>query len=147
MAAPSTNPFERGCPRQIGRIHRSHTVGGANGTTMVVMFVDCCVSGARYFPYYSYCRNSTGWEFFVPAGTVNSYKGFGRIKKLLPRRIPTVGIVPKVPSTTNTTINKHHHHGGALWPLLRRGIYGSAQSEASNLFKRGWTRACWLGLI
>ena len=25
-------------------------------------------------------------------------------------------------------------------PLLRCGIYGSAQSEASNLFKRGWAR-------
>jgi hypothetical protein len=37
-------------------------------------------------------------------------------KKLPPRRIPTVGIVLKVPSTTNTTINKHHHHGGAVRP-------------------------------
>jgi hypothetical protein len=27
-----------------------------------------------------------------------------------------VGIVRKVPSTTNTTINKHHHHGGAVRP-------------------------------
>ncbi len=27
-----------------------------------------------------------------------------------------VGIVQKVPSTTNTTINKHHHHGGAVCP-------------------------------
>jgi hypothetical protein len=25
-----------------------------------------------------------------------------------------VEIVPKVPSTTNTTIPKHHHHGGAV---------------------------------
>jgi len=32
-------------------------------------------------------------------------------------------------------------------PLLRRGIYGSAQSEAGNLFKRGWARAVWLGLV
>jgi hypothetical protein len=36
----------------------------------VVMFVDCCVGGGRYFLYYSYCRNPTGWEFFVPAGTL-----------------------------------------------------------------------------
>ncbi len=27
-----------------------------------------------------------------------------------------VGIVQKVPSTTNTTIHKHHHHGGAVCP-------------------------------
>jgi len=37
--APSANPFERGHPRRIGRIQRYHAVGGANGTTMVVMFV------------------------------------------------------------------------------------------------------------
>jgi hypothetical protein len=37
--APSNIPFGRGYPRQIGRIQRYHTVGGANGTTMVVMFV------------------------------------------------------------------------------------------------------------
>ncbi len=56
--------------RQIGRIHWSHAVGGANGSAMVVMFMDCCVGGGRYFPYYSYCRNPTGKEFFVPAGTL-----------------------------------------------------------------------------
>jgi len=33
------NPFRRGCPRLIGHIQRYHAVGGANGTTMVVMFV------------------------------------------------------------------------------------------------------------
>ncbi len=32
-------------------------------------------------------------------------------------------------------------------PLLRCGIYGSAQSEAGNLFERGWARAVWLGLV
>jgi hypothetical protein len=36
----------------------------------VVMFVDCCVGGGRYFLYYSYRRNPTGREFFVPAGTL-----------------------------------------------------------------------------
>jgi hypothetical protein len=35
--------------------------------------------------------------------------------------IPTVGIVQKVPSTTNTTIHKHHHHGGALCPSYDMG--------------------------
>ena len=33
------NPFQKGCPCPIGRIQRYHTVGGANDTTMVVMFV------------------------------------------------------------------------------------------------------------
>jgi hypothetical protein len=33
------NPLQRGCSRLIGRIQRYHAVGGANGTTMVVMFV------------------------------------------------------------------------------------------------------------
>jgi hypothetical protein len=33
------NPFQRGFPRPIWRIQRNHAVGGANSTTMVVMFV------------------------------------------------------------------------------------------------------------
>jgi hypothetical protein len=37
---------------------------------MVVMFVDCCVGGGRYFLYYSYRRNPTEKEFFIPAGTI-----------------------------------------------------------------------------
>jgi hypothetical protein len=41
---------------------------------MVVMFVDCCVGGGRYFPYYSYHRNPMGKEFFVPAGTLIAVK-------------------------------------------------------------------------
>jgi hypothetical protein len=36
---PSANPFGRGYPRRIGQIHRNYTVVGANGTTMVMMFV------------------------------------------------------------------------------------------------------------
>jgi hypothetical protein len=51
--APLLDPFGRGYLHQIGRIHQSHAVGGAYSSTMVVMFVDCCVGGARYFPYYS----------------------------------------------------------------------------------------------
>jgi hypothetical protein len=68
------NPFQRGYHRQIGRIHRSHVVGGANGSAMVVMFVDCCVGGGRYIRYYSYRRNPTGREFFVPAGSLIAVK-------------------------------------------------------------------------
>jgi hypothetical protein len=45
---------------------------------------------------------------------LNLYKGSSGNKKLLPCRIPTVGIVRKVPSTNNTTIPKHHHHRGAI---------------------------------
>jgi hypothetical protein len=41
---------------------------------MVVMFVDCCVGGGRYFPYYSYHRNPMGREFFVPVGTLIAVK-------------------------------------------------------------------------
>ena len=37
-----------------------------NGTTMVVMFVGWLCWGRHYFPYYSYHRNPTGREFFVP---------------------------------------------------------------------------------
>jgi len=36
----------------------------------VVMFVDCCVCVVEYFWYYSYSRNPTGREFFIPAGTL-----------------------------------------------------------------------------
>ena len=64
------NPFQRGCPHPIGRIQRYHTVGGANGTTMVMMFVGWLCLGRQYFPYYSYCRKPTGREFFVPAWTL-----------------------------------------------------------------------------
>ena len=63
------NPFRRGCQRPIGPIHSSHTIWGANGTTMVVIFVGLLCSGWWYFPYYSYHRNPTGWEFFVPTRT------------------------------------------------------------------------------
>jgi hypothetical protein len=68
------NPFGRGYLCQIGRIHQSHTIGGVNGSAMVVMFVDCCVDGGWYFPYYSYRRIPTGKEFFVPAGTLIAVK-------------------------------------------------------------------------
>jgi hypothetical protein len=67
--APSNNPFGIGSARPIGRIHRSHAVGGANGTTMVVMFVGGLCRWSTEFPYYSYSRKPTGREFFVPART------------------------------------------------------------------------------
>jgi hypothetical protein len=46
----------------------------------------------------------------------NTNKGSGGNEKLLPRRIPTVGIVRKVPSTRTQLFHKHHHHGGAVCP-------------------------------
>ena len=70
----SPNPFRRDCQRQIGRVQRYHTIGGANGTTMVVMFVGQLCSGRQYFPYYSYCRNPKGREFFVPTRTLIGVK-------------------------------------------------------------------------
>jgi hypothetical protein len=54
----------------IGRIHRSHTVWWANGTTMVVIFVGLLCWGLRYFLYYSYSRKPTGRDFFIPARTL-----------------------------------------------------------------------------
>jgi hypothetical protein len=33
-----------------------------------------------------------------------------------------IGIVQKVPSTTNTTIHKHYHHGGAVLPSYGMGL-------------------------
>ncbi len=41
---------------------------------MVMMFVDCCVGGGLYFPYYSYRRNHTGREFFILAGSLIGVK-------------------------------------------------------------------------
>ena len=64
------NPFRRGCPRPIGCIQRSHAVGGANGTTMVVMLVGGLCRWSTEFPYYSYSRKPTGRKFFVPARTL-----------------------------------------------------------------------------
>jgi hypothetical protein len=72
----------------------------------------------------------------VPAGT----------KKLPPRKIPTVGIVRKVPSTTNTTINKHHHHGGAVCPSYGVGSMDPpdptevTSSEGVGQGRLGWVK-------
>ncbi len=66
---PRPTPWEEVTPRRIGRIQSYHAVGGANGNTMVVMFVSWLCSGRQYILYYSYCRNPTGGEFFVPTRT------------------------------------------------------------------------------
>jgi hypothetical protein len=58
----------------------------------------------------------------VPAGIKNSP----------PRSIPTVGIVQKVPSPTNTTIHKHHHHGGAVCPSYDMGSIDPANLTLKN---------------
>jgi hypothetical protein len=70
MTAPLANPFRRGYLCRIRGIHRFHAIGGANGSAIVVMFVDCCVGGGWYFLHYSYHRNPTEKEFFVQAGTL-----------------------------------------------------------------------------
>ncbi len=66
---PSANPFGRGHPRRIGRIQRYHAVGGANGTTMVVIIVDCCVGGrvfrSRQNPYRGIAVKERG-NLYVP---------------------------------------------------------------------------------
>ncbi len=76
---------------------------------------------------------------------VNRYKGSGGNKKLPPHWIPTVGIVRKVLLTTNTTIPQTSPPWWSRSLLLRLEIYGSAQSNAGNLFQRGHPRALWLG--
>jgi hypothetical protein len=62
-------------------------------------------------------------------------------KKLLPRRIPTVRLTP------NTTNPQTSPPWWCRLPLLPLGIVGYAQSNAGDLFRRGWPRASSLGLI
>jgi hypothetical protein len=67
-------------------------------------------------------------------------------EKLLLRRFPTVGIVRKVPSTQTQLPPQTSSPWWCRLPLLRRSIFGSAQSDAGNLFRRGWPRAVTLDL-
>jgi len=55
------------------------------------------------------------------------YKGSGGNQKFPPRRIPTVGIVQKVPPTQTQLSHKHHHHGGADCPS-----YGVVSMDTPN---------------
>jgi len=75
--------------------------------------------------------------------------GSGGNEKLPPRRIPTVEIVWNVMLTRTQLTHKHPHHGGAVCPFygVVSGIFGYTQSDAGNLFQRGWPRALTLGLI
>ena len=75
------------------------------------------------------------------------YKGSGGNKKLPPCRFSTVGIVRKVPSTLTQLPTQTSSPWWCRLPLLRCGICESAQSNAGNLFRRGWPRALTLGLI
>jgi hypothetical protein len=68
--ALSSDPSGRGYPRKIRSIHRYHAIEGANGTTMVVMFVGLLWWGWRASPYYSYYRNPTWRKFFIPTQTL-----------------------------------------------------------------------------
>ena len=77
------DPFGRGYPCPIRSIHRYHAIGRANGTTIVVMFVGLLCWGWRASPYYSYCRNPTGREFFVPAWTLIGLIGVKLLTALL----------------------------------------------------------------
>jgi len=78
---------------------------------------------------------------------LNHYKDSDGNKKLPPRRIPTVGIVRKVPSTPYTTNPQTSPPWWCRLPLLRRGNFGYARSNAGNFFRRGWPRTHTLGLI
>jgi hypothetical protein len=57
-----------------------------------------------------------GYDYAPQQIVLNSLTAirFQREQKVPSCRIPMVGIVQKVPSTTNTTIHKHHHHGRAV---------------------------------
>ncbi len=77
--------------------------------------------------YYSYVEIEYVATSFSPARMDLAVKlltaiRFRREKKTPFRRIPTIGIVQKEPSTTNTTIHKHHHHGGAVRPSYGAGL-------------------------
>ncbi len=48
--------------------------------------------------------------------------------------------------TPNTTKPQTSPPRWCLLPLLRRGIFGYAQSDAGDLFRRGWPRGYMLGL-
>jgi hypothetical protein len=49
-----------------------------------------------------------------------TFSGFNSLTPMAmgsaPHRIPTVGIVRKVPSTRTQLSHKHHHHGDAVCP-------------------------------
>ena len=63
--------------------------------------------------------------------------------------------VPWVPGSKNnrkycqppTQLKNKQHHNGEHFPLPQCGIYGSAQSDTGNLFRRGPLRALCLGFI
>ncbi len=44
------NPLQRGSLCLLRLIHRSHDIGGANSSTMVLLFVDCFDGGDGSFP-------------------------------------------------------------------------------------------------
>ncbi len=80
-----------------------------------VLFEECS-KGGRDIEIVGYeCKEGVGVVLIGGSGGKP-----GGNKKLSPRRIPTVGIVRKVPSTPYTT------------PLLRRGIFGYARSDAGE---------------
>ncbi len=70
----------------------------------------------------------------------------GGSEKLPLRRFPMVGIVRKVPSTQTQLPPQTSSPWWCRLPLLRRSICESAQSDAGNLFRRGWPRALMLGV-
>ena len=74
----------------------------------------------------STCCNHDGEEVVAIdiSGKVDSLTAISsdENKKLPAHSISTLGIVQKVPSTTNTTIHKNHHHGRAIHPSYGMGL-------------------------
>ena len=65
---------------------------------MVVMFVGLLWWGRRTFPYYSYCRNPTGQDFFVPA----------RIHRGIPVNTVNINCFGSLQDWINETRNKYY---------------------------------------
>ena len=64
----------------------------------------------------------------VPITAITPIRVRAGMKKLPPRRIPTVGIVRKVVLSTRTQLtHKHHHRGGAVCPS-----YGSVSLDTPD---------------
>ncbi len=64
------SPFQRGSLCRIEQIYTSHAIGTANSSPLWWYLLLSCAGGRWYFPYYSYCRKATEWEFFIPAWTL-----------------------------------------------------------------------------
>ncbi len=84
------------------------------------------------------------WVLQSELGVVTQTQGsWFDFNSFTPIRVPA-GMKNLTPNTTNPQTSPPWWSG---LPLLRRGIFGYARSDAGDLFRRGWPRAHTLGLI